>query len=56
MQITRGAAVPLDVTLSALDDGGLLGWVRLGPAGGGGAAPLDKRSARARQAAKTEAA
>lgn len=32
MAITSGAAVPLDVTLSALDDGGLLGYVKLGPA------------------------
>jgi len=31
MQLTRGAAVPLDVTLSALDDGGILGYVKLGP-------------------------
>jgi len=31
MQLTRGAAVPLDVTLSALDDGGVLGYVKLGP-------------------------
>ncbi len=39
MQITRGAAVPLDCTLAALDDGGRLGRVQLGPreaAGGGG--------------------
>lgn len=34
MQITRGAAVPLDVTLSALDDGGRLAQVQLGPRGG----------------------
>jgi hypothetical protein len=40
MQITRGAAVPLDVTLSALDDGGALAYVKLGPRSGGGAAPL----------------
>ena len=33
MQITRGAAVPLDVTLSALDDGGKLAKVQLGPSG-----------------------
>jgi hypothetical protein len=32
MQITRGAAVPLDCTLSALDDAGVLGEVLLGPA------------------------
>jgi hypothetical protein len=30
MQLTRGAAVPLDCTLSALDDGGVLGRVQLG--------------------------
>jgi hypothetical protein len=33
MQIQAGAAVPLDVTLAALDDSGLLAEVRLGPAG-----------------------
>jgi hypothetical protein len=33
MQITRGAAVPLDCTLSALDDGGTLGRVQLGKRG-----------------------
>jgi len=46
MQITRGAAVPLDCTLSALDDGGDLATIMLGPpedpsarrAGSGGAA------------------
>ncbi len=32
MEITRGAAVPLDCTLSALDDGGRLAKVLLGPA------------------------
>jgi len=32
MAITSGAAVPLDVTLSALDDGGSLGFVDVGPA------------------------
>ena len=49
MQITSGAAVPLDVTLSALDDGGLLGYVNLGPAeapddpgGNGRRAPAEK--------------
>ena len=30
MQITRGAPVPLDCTLAALDDGGRLGRVQLG--------------------------
>ena len=48
MQLTRGAAVPLDVTLSALDDGGLLGYVKLGPRATGGAAPLDSKSVKAR--------
>jgi hypothetical protein len=32
MDISSGAAVPLDVTLSALDQGGVLGLVQLGPA------------------------
>ena len=32
MQLTRGAAVPLDVTLSALDDAGRLASIKLGPA------------------------
>jgi hypothetical protein len=32
MAITSGAAVPLDVTLSALDDAGVLGLIQLGPA------------------------
>jgi hypothetical protein len=32
MQIQRGAAVPLDCTLSALDDSGLLAKILLGPA------------------------
>jgi hypothetical protein len=39
MQITRGAAVPLDCTLAALDDGGVLGRVQLGKRGTA-AAPL----------------
>jgi len=47
MQLTRGAAVPLDVTLSALDDGGILGYVKLGPRASG-AAPLDSKSVKAR--------
>jgi hypothetical protein len=47
MQLTRGAAVPLDCTLSALDDGGVLGRVQLGKSGG--AAPLlTKGAAKAR--------
>jgi hypothetical protein len=33
MDINSGAAVPLDCTLSALDDGGVLGNVQLGPRG-----------------------
>jgi hypothetical protein len=33
MQLERGAAVPLDVTLSALDDGGRLAHILLGPSG-----------------------
>lgn len=33
MQLQRGAAVPLDVTLSALDDGGRLAQILLGPSG-----------------------
>jgi hypothetical protein len=44
MQLTRGAAVPLDCTLSALDDGGRLGKVQLG-------APDD--AARSRRATAT---
>jgi hypothetical protein len=32
MDISSGAAVPLDVTLSALDDAGVLGLVQVGPA------------------------
>jgi hypothetical protein len=38
MQIQRGAAIPLDVTLSALDDGGRLARVLVGPRGITGAA------------------
>jgi hypothetical protein len=47
MQLTRGAAVPLDVTLSALDDAGVLGYVKLGPRSSG-AASLDSKSVKAR--------
>jgi hypothetical protein len=47
MQLTRGAAVPLDVTLAALDDGGILGYVKLGPRASS-AAPLDSKSVKAR--------
>jgi hypothetical protein len=43
MAISRGAAVPLDCTLSALDDAGLLARVQLGPA--------ESAAARASQAA-----
>ncbi len=39
MQIQRGAAIPLDVTLSALDDGGSLAKIRIGPSGADGATP-----------------
>jgi hypothetical protein len=43
MQITRGATVPLDVTLSALDDAGDLATILLGP-------PEDPSARRARTA------
>jgi hypothetical protein len=55
MEISRGAAIPLDCTLSALDDGGVLGRVLLGPRSGG-AAPLaggGSRSHRRQPAAAT---
>jgi hypothetical protein len=45
MQITRGAAVPLDVTLAALDDSGLLAQIRLGP-------PEDPSATRAAKSTK----
>jgi hypothetical protein len=48
MQLTRGAAVPLDCTLSALDDGGVLGRVQLGGAAGGSSPLLTKGAAKAR--------
>jgi hypothetical protein len=35
MKITRGEAVPLDVTLTAMDDSGVLGTILLGPPAGG---------------------
>jgi hypothetical protein len=54
MQITRGAAVPLDCTLAALDDGGVLGRVQLGKRGTT-AASLSA-PARARRAAKAKTA
>jgi hypothetical protein len=50
MQITRGAAIPLDVTLSALDDAGVLGVVLLGADTGTGGS-----SRRAAATAKTAA-
>lgn len=42
MQITRGAVVPLDVTLSALDDVGVLADVLLGPSTAGGLVTASK--------------
>lgn len=51
MAITSGAAVPLDVTLNALDDGGLLGYVDVGPAEGDDEANGRRRGASAEQAA-----
>ena len=47
MQITRGAAVPLDCTLAALDDGGVLGRVQLGPRATGGTSPRRRAPASA---------
>jgi hypothetical protein len=52
MQITRGAAVPLDCTLAALDDGGVLGRVQLGKRS---AASLSTPARRARAKAKAPA-
>jgi hypothetical protein len=52
MQITRGAAVPLDCTLAALDDGGILGRVQLGKRS---AASLSTPARRARAKAKAPA-
>jgi hypothetical protein len=54
MGISRGAAVPLDCTLSALDDGGVLGRVQLGPRGDGSAS--NGGNGRRRHAARAEAA
>ena len=51
MQITRGAAVPLDCTLSALDDGGKLAKVLLGPPAADAGAPLRTRKAPAAEKA-----
>lgn len=53
MAITRGAVVPLDCTLSALDDAGVLGRIQLGPADAG--TPLLTKDGAARRA-KSEAA
>jgi hypothetical protein len=54
MAISRGAAVPLDCTLSALDDGGVLGRVQLGAraSGSGGGSGNGRR----RHAERAEAA
>jgi phage gp37-like protein len=38
MKITRGEAIPLDCTLTAMDDNGVLGTILLGPATAGGLA------------------
>ena len=51
MQITRGAAVPLDCTLAALDDGGSLGRVQLGPADDDGGSGNGRSGAAAGKAA-----
>jgi hypothetical protein len=53
MAITRGAVVPLDCTLSALDNAGQLGRVQLGPAEV--STPLLTKGEAAKRA-KTEAA
>ena len=51
MQITRGAVVPLDCTLSALDDAGVLANIMLGPAEDPTAARRTGRSPAADKAA-----
>jgi hypothetical protein len=51
MQITRGATVPLDCTLSALDDAGDLATILLGPAEDPDAARRARRGASADKAA-----
>jgi hypothetical protein len=53
MQIQRGAAIPLDVTLSALDDGGRLANVKI--SAGAGAEPLSADLSRSQVAARTRA-
>lgn len=56
MQLTRGSAVPLDVTLAALDDGGVLGGVKLGPRGGGGGGNGRRRARKSTRATAETAA
>jgi hypothetical protein len=56
MQITRGAAVPLDCTLSALDDAGKLAKVLLGPPEDDSGAPRARGSRQAKPAASSTAA
>jgi hypothetical protein len=51
MQIQRGAAIPLDVTLSALDDGGRLANIKI--SGGAGAEPISADLSREQVAART---
>lgn len=41
MTIQRGAVIPLDVTLSALDDNGVLGRLQRGPSAAGGGGTTD---------------
>jgi hypothetical protein len=48
MKITRGEVIPLDVTLTAMDDAGVLGTILLGPPAGGlltAKSPLPQRKA-----------
>lgn len=59
MQITRGAAIPLDCTLSALDDGGRLAYVKLGAAEedeGTGTDPLARSSSSSASKSSAKAA
>jgi hypothetical protein len=56
MQITRGAAVPLDCTLAALDDGGVLGRVQLGARSAASlSTPARRKRAKARETASAAA-